>query len=229
MTGRSRHILQHFETALESLRANVLMMASLTDHTLQNAMTCLLDRESRNAALTIADEEEIDALEKTIDRDGIDILLRFQPVAFDLRQVISAMKLSGNLERIADQAVKIAERSESLNRKPELEETSALGPIFLEAITLFRDSVRAYADADVSLARSIRARDRELDEMNRQITSDVTAVMGSHPTRIADYVHLLFIARYLERVGDHAKNIGEDAVYAAEAEDIRHPNNVLVS
>jgi len=229
MTVRSRHILKDFESALELLRANVLMMASLTDRSLQNAMTCLLDRQSRNGALTIADEEEVDALEKTVDGQGINILLRFQPVAFDLRQVISAMKLSGNLERIADQAVKIAERSQSLNRRPELEEVSALGPIFLEAITLFRDSIRAYGDNDVALARSIQPRDKELDEMNRQITRDLTSCMSSNPSRITDYVHLLFIARYMERIGDHAKNIGEDAVYAAEAKDIRHPTNVLVS
>lgn len=229
MTTRPPHILQNFEAALESLRADVFMMASLTDRNLQNAMTCLLDREPESAALTIADEEEIDALEKTIDCDGVAILLRFQPVAFDLRQVISSMKLSGNLERIADQAVKIAERSQSLNKRPPLPEVSALGPIFLEAITLFRDSVRAYADADVALAHSIQARDKDIDEMNRQITNDLTVSMGKRPARIADYVHLLFIARYLERIGDHAKNIGEDAVYAAEAKDIRHPKNVLVS
>jgi phosphate transport system protein len=229
MTIRSRHILQNFEAALESLRANVFMMASLTDRNLQNSMSCLLDRESQSCSLTIADEEEIDALEKTVDCDGIAILLRYQPVAFDLRQIISAMKLSGNLERISDQAVKIAERSQSLNKKPPLPEVSALGPIFLEAITLFRDSIRAYADADVALAHSIQTRDKEIDEMNRQITKDLTVRMGKRPGRIADYVHLLFIARYLERIGDHAKNIGEDAVYAAEAKDIRHSKNVLVS
>jgi phosphate transport system protein len=229
MAIRSRHILQNFDAALESLRANVFMMASLTDRNLQNAMTCLLDRQPQSGAVTIADEEEIDALEKTIDGDGIDILLRFQPVAFDLRQIISAMKVSGNLERIADQAVKIAERSQSLNKKPLLAEVSAIGPIFLEAIALFRDSIRAYADADVALAHSIQSRDKDIDEMNRQITNALTVTMSNQPARIADYVHLLFIARYLERIGDHAKNIGEDAVYAAEAKDIRHPKNALVS
>ena len=103
------------------------------------------------------------------------ILLRFQPVASDLRQVISAMKLSSNLERISDQAVKIAERAHSLTRKPVLEEAATLGPMFIEATTLFRDSVRAYADADVALARSLRERDREIDEMNRHIANDLTA------------------------------------------------------
>jgi phosphate transport system protein len=222
-----RHILQDFDTALDSIRGDVLMMASLTDRNLQNAMSCLLDRDAQMCANAIADEEEIDALEKHIDEDGVNILLRFQPVASDLRQVISAMKLGSNLERIADQAVKIAERSCRLTMEPVVEEAASLGPMFFEATTLFRDSVRAYADADVWLARSLRERDREIDEMNRDIASDITARMTRQPGRIPDYLHLLFIARYLERVGDHAKNIGEDAVYAAEAEDIRHVKNAF--
>jgi phosphate transport system protein len=220
-----RHILQDFDQALDSLRADVLMMASLTDRNLQNAMSCLLDRDTQMCAATIADEEEVDALEKKVDADGINILLRFQPVASDLRQVISAMKVSGNLERVADQAVKIAERSRSLALEPALEDAITLGPMFVETTALFRDSVRAYADADVPLARTLRARDREIDEMNRQIARDLTGTMSKNPDGIENYLHLLFIARYLERVGDHAKNIGEDAVYAAEAEDIRHLRN----
>jgi phosphate transport system protein len=207
---QSRHILQDFGGALDSLRADVLMMASLTDRNLQNAMSCLLDRNAEMCAVTLADEEEIDALEKKVDEQGVHILLRYQPVASDLRQVISAMKLSSNLAT-----------------EPVLEEASALGPMFVETTTLFRDSVRSYADADVTLARSLRARDREIDEMNRHIADDLTVSMGRHPDRIPEYLHLVFIARYLERVGDHAKNIGEDAVYAAEAEDIRHPKNAF--
>lgn len=220
-----QHILHNFDAALDSLRSEVLMMASLTDRNLQNAMSCLLDRDSELCAMTISDEEEVDALEKRVDEEGVRVLLRFQPVASDLRQVISAMKLSSNLERISDQAVKIARRSRKLAMAPELDETATLGPMFFEATRLFRDSVRAYADGDVPLARSLRARDREIDEMNETIANGLTANMARHPDRIPDYLHLLFIARHLERVGDHAKNIGEDAVYAAAAEDIRHTGN----
>ena len=110
------------------------MMASLSDRNLQNAMSCLLDREAQMCAITLADEEEIDALEKKVDEDGVSILLRFQPVASDLRQVISAMKLSSNLERISDQAVKIAERAHSLTRKPVLEEAATLFKLSPEAL-----------------------------------------------------------------------------------------------
>ena len=225
--NNSRHILRDFDSALESLRADVLMMASLTDRNLQNAMSCLLDRDTKACAIAIADEEEIDALEKQVDHEGIDVLLRFQPVASDLRQVVSAMKLGNNLERIADQAVKIAERSRKLTMKPELDEVDVLGPMFVEATNLFRDSVSAYADANVALARTLRNRDREIDQMNHDIANDLTATMAKRPDRIPDYLNLIFIARHLERVGDHAKNIGEEAVYATAAEDIRHLDNTF--
>jgi phosphate transport system protein len=224
---RPQHILREFDRALDALRADALMMASLTDRNLQNSMTCLLDRDTKLCAITISDEKEIDALEKTVDGGGVEILLRFQPVASDLRHVVSTMKLGSNLERIADQAVKIAQRARKLTMEPELDEAIALGPLFIEAISLFRDSVRAFADENVALARSLRARDREIDQMNHDIAEDLTAKMAERPDRIPDFLHLLFIARHLERVGDHAKNIGEDAVYTSEAEDIRHPNNLL--
>lgn len=219
---RPRHILREFDGALDALRADVLMMASLADRNLQNSMSCLLDRETELCAATIADEEEIDSLEKKVDRDGMEILLRYQPFASDLRQVVSTMKVAANLERISDQAVKIAQRGRNLTMEPQLDETDALGPMFVEATTLFRDSIRGFADADVTLARSLRRRDRELDQINHDIANDLTTKMATDPDRIRDYLNLIFIARHLERVGDHAKNIGEDTVYAAEAEDIRH-------
>ena len=225
--AQSRHILREFDRALDALRADVLMMASLTDRNLQNAMSCLLDRDAAMCAVTISDEAEVNLLEKKIDRDGVDILRRFQPVASDLRHVVSTMKVGGNLERIADQAVKIARRSQRLTTEAELDEAIALGPMFIEAMALFRDSIHAYADVDTALARTLRRRDREIDRMNHDIADNLTAKMAERPDRIADYLELLFIARHLERVGDHAKNIGEDAVYTADAEDIRHPNNLL--
>ena len=223
----SRHILRSFDTALDGLRSDALMMASLTDRNLQNAMSCLLDRNAQLCAVTVADEREVNALEKKVDGDGVEILLRFQPVASDLRQVVSTMKLANNLERIADQAVKIARRSRKLTMEPELDEAIALGPLFIDAVVLFRDSIRAYADGDVTLARTLHDRDREIDQMNHDIADDLTAKMADQPDRIPDYLNLLFIARHLERVGDHAKNIAEDAVYSTEAQDIRHPNNLM--
>src|SRR5882762_11952836 len=104
----NRHILGTFDESLSALRNNVLMMAGLTERSLERAVKGLLDRDDDLCANAIADDEEIDQLEKQIDKDGIDLLLRFQPVASDLRRVVSAMKLSSNIERIGDQAVNTA-------------------------------------------------------------------------------------------------------------------------
>lgn len=229
MIQMRRHILREFDYALEALRGDVLMMASLTDRNLQNSMACLLDRNVELCEVTIADEHEIDALEKKIDSDGVEILVRFQPLASDLRQVVATMKVAPNLERVADQAAKIARRSRYLSFEPELDEAATLGPMFAESIALFRDSIRAYADENVTLARTLRARDRGIDQINQDLAATFTARMAEQPSRITDYLNLIFIARHLERVGDHAKNIAEDAIYLSHAEDIRHAGNQFVN
>jgi phosphate transport system protein len=226
--SESKHILHGFDAALESLRADVMMMSSLTERNLRNAMSCLLQARSDLCLIAIADDDEIDALEKKIDNDGIEILMRFQPVASDLRQVVSAMKLGGNIERVADQAVNIARRSRKMRLDDPLEETQKLEPMFVEAAKLFRDSVTAYADENIELARSLRSRDRLIDRMNHELANELTIRMAKEPGRVQECLNLIFVARHLERVGDHAKNIGEDAVYAAAAEDIRHPENLIV-
>src|SRR5438093_9823683 len=116
------HILGRFDEARASLRFHLLMMSSLTGRSLERAMKGLLDRDDDLCAHAIADDEEIDQLEIQIDKDGIAILLRFQPVASDLRRVVAAMKLSSNLERMADQATTIARRAPKLNQHPPLPE-----------------------------------------------------------------------------------------------------------
>lgn len=222
------HILRDFDVALDSLRADTLMMASLAERGLRNALACLLQSASVMCNVAIADDEEIDALEKKVAHDGVEILTRFQPVASDLRQVIASLRLSNNVERVGDQAVKIARRTRRLTSDPPLIEIHLLGQLAKEATTLFVDSVRAYADADMELARSIRTRDRELDQMNQLLGDELTVAMGAQPGSIADYLNLLFIGRHLERVGDHAKNISEETIYVHEAKDVRHRNNRFV-
>ena len=218
----SRHILGSFDEALASLRNNVLMMAGLTERSLDRAMKGLFQRDDNLCATAIADDEEIDQLEKQIDKDGVDILLRFQPVASDLRRVVSAMKLSSNLERMADQATNIARRARKLNRHPPLPETELIVPMREESMSMFKDSIDAYVREDVELGRAIVPRDEKLDELNRVASRRLIQRMAEDPDQLRGYLNLMFIARHLERVGDHATNIAEDAVYAAAAEDIRH-------
>ena len=217
-----RHILGTFDEALASLRDNVLMMASLTERSLDRAYNGLMERDDDLCANAIADDEEIDQLEKQIDKDGVDILLRFQPVASDLRRVVAAMKLSSNLERMADQGTNIARRARKLNQHPALPEVELIVPMYSHAMSMFKDSVDAYVREDVQLGRDIVPRDEKLDELNRQASRKLIERMAQDPDQLRGYLNLMFIGRHLERVGDHATNIAEDAVYAAAAEDIRH-------
>lgn len=217
-----RHIVTNFDAALTSLRNDVLMMSSLAELNLQNAINGLLKRDNDLCNIAIADDEEIDQLEKQIDKEGIDIMLRYQPVATDLRRVVAAMKLGPNLERVADQAVNIARRARKLNQHPPLPETNQIEPLYQSAISLFKDSLRAFTEDDVELALSLKKRDKLLDGLNRDFISEITTQIAKNPDRVQDYLNLIFVARYLERVGDHATNIAEDTVWAVHAEDIRH-------
>ena len=217
-----KHILGTFDEALSSLRNNVLMMAGLAERTLDRAVKGLLERDDNLCTTAIADDEEIDQLEKQIDKDGIDVLLRFQPVASDLRRVVAAMKLSPNIERIADQATNIARRARKLNKHPALPEVEIIAPIHAHAMAMFKDSIDAFVREDVDLGREVVARDKELDYMNKMANRRLTERMAQDPKQLRGYLNLIFVSRCLERVGDHATNIAEDAVYAAAAEDIRH-------
>src|SRR5215831_9345967 len=219
---RPKHILGTFDEALSSLRNNVLMMAGLAERTLDRAIRGLLQRDDNLCVTAIADDEEIDQLEKQIDKDGVDVLLRFQPVASDLRRVVAAMKLSPNIERIADQATNIARRAGKLNKHPALPEVEIIVPIQAHAMTMFKDGIDAFAREDVDLGRAVVARDKELDYMNKMASRKLTERMAEDPKQLRGYLNLIFVSRCLERVGDHATNIAEDAVYAAAAEDIRH-------
>jgi len=217
-----KHILGTFDEVLASLRNNVLSMAGLSERSLERAMKGLFNRDDNLCANAIADDEEIDQLEIQIDRDGVAILLRFQPVASDLRRVVAAMKLSSNLERMADQATTIARRARKLNQHPPLPEVDLIRPMYEHAMSMLRDSVEAFVREDVDLGRAVVARDETLDELNRSASRKLIERMAQDPDQLRGYLNLIFIGRALERVGDHATNIAEDAVYAAAAEDIRH-------
>jgi phosphate transport system protein len=218
----AKHILGTFDEALSSLRNNVLMMAGLAERTLDRAIKGLMQRDDNLCTTAIADDEEIDQLEKQIDKDGVDVLLRFQPVASDLRRVVAAMKLSPNIERIADQATNIARRARKLNKHPALPEVEIITPIQAHAMVMFKDAIDAFVREDVDLGRAVVASDKELDYMNKMANRRLTERMAQDPKQLRGYLNLIFISRCLERVGDHATNIAEDAVYAAAAEDIRH-------
>ena len=165
MPERAKHISSSFDAALYGLKNDVLMMSSLTDRIFQTAFDALLNRNSELCDHVVAEDEEIDILEKQVDQDGVSLLIRFQPVASDMREVVSAMKVSTNLERIADKSVTIARRAKHLNNRPAVRELALLEPAYRLAVAIFRDSMRAFADGDYELARTLKLKDRELDAL----------------------------------------------------------------
>ncbi len=198
------------------------MMSSLTIRSLENARKGLFERDEDWCNTVIADDEEIDALEIQIDTEGMDIMLRYHPFACDLRNVIAAMKTSVNIERAADQCVGIARRARKLTALPQLEEISRIEPIFQLTGEMLNDAIKAYTDGDLELARTLKVRDKGLDELNRNFAETLTELMPQKPDSIRGFLELIFIARSLERIGDQAKNIGEDTIYAVSVKDVRH-------
>ncbi|MBV9129246.1 MAG: phosphate signaling complex protein PhoU [Verrucomicrobia bacterium] len=222
MAELSKHIISSFDAALYGLKNDVLMMSSLTDRLFQASVEGLLNRDSDLCSQVVADDGEIDMLEKQVDLDGINLLLRFQPVASDMREVISAMKVSTSLERIADQAVTIARRAKRLNARPAMRELALLEPPYRSALVIFRESMRAFADGDYEHARTLKLKDRELDALTDDVTEKLVERVAHESELVPSYLDLIFVARAFERVGDYSANIAEDSFWRDQAEDIRH-------
>jgi phosphate transport system protein len=197
-----KHILGTFDEALSDLRNDLLTMAGLTDRSLYRAINGLLQRDDNLCTKAIAEDEEVDQLEKQIDKDGIEILLRYQPVASDLRRVISAIKLSPNIERVADEATNIAERARKLSRHPPLAEVNLIAPIQEHAIAMFKDSIDAFVREDVELAWAVVNRDKRLDDMNASANRQLTERMMQDRDQLRGYLNLIIISRRLERIGE---------------------------
>lgn len=219
---QSQHIFREFDKGIESLKADVLLMANLTRQNLERAMRSLLERDIDLARTVIADDGDVDDLERKIDQAGMDILVRFHPMATDLRLVITSMKMAHNLERISDHAVNIAKRSKKICKAAPLEEAALTEPLYLLADKLLRDALLAYTDANAELGESLKARDKELDRLHKQMIASLSGRLEDAQGRSEHLLHLIFVARSIERIGDLAVNIGEDAVFLGEARDIRH-------
>jgi phosphate transport system protein len=216
------HIFREFDKGMEALKADVLLMANLTRQNLERAMRSLLERDIDLARSVIADDVDVDDLECKIDQSGMDILVRFHPMASDLRLVITSMKMAHNLERISDHAVNIAKRSKKICKAAPMEEAAMTEPLYSLADKQLRDAVMAYTDANSELGESLKFRDRELDRLHKQMIALLSGRLEGSEGRSEHLLHLIFVARSIERIGDLAVNIGEDAVFLGEARDIRH-------
>ena len=222
MHSDTPHILREFDQAFGALRAEVIAMAGQARLNLERAMQGLLERDLDRCKAVVADDDEVDDAELRIDRIGMETLVRFHPVASDLRLVITSMKVAANLERISDHAVNIAKRARKMLTRPECPEITFIEPLYALADQQVRDALSAYTDRNAELGQSLQLRDKELDRMHKRLIATFSARVEEGGEKAEDYLHLIFVARSLERIGDLAVNIGEDAVYLDSARDIRH-------
>ena len=174
MSDESQHILGKFQEALDKISVDLTSMADRVMTNLEKAVRGLTERDSALCEQVIADDAEVDMLEMKIDEEGLRIMTLFQPVATDLRRVISVMKVSGNLERVGDQAVSIARRARKMNRNLEIAETRLIEPVYQKASALLRKSLVSFSNGDMKTALEIRAEDTELNESQKAVSKQLT-------------------------------------------------------
>ncbi|MCE0522248.1 MAG: phosphate signaling complex protein PhoU [Methylacidiphilales bacterium] len=207
---------------IANIRQTLLMMASLANRNLALAMRALIDRDERIAASVEVEDSQLDDLEVSIDELVINHMATHAPVATDCRFMLVASKISSNLERIADQAVAIARRSIELNKEPLLKPLIDIPRMAYIAEGMLRDGITALVDRKPELAQEIIKRDKEVDQINKQLARELTSFMLEDPSTITRALNLTIVARCLERVADHCKNIAEEVYYLYQAVDIRH-------
>jgi phosphate transport system protein len=204
------------------IRETLLMMASLADRNLALAMRALVERDEKLAAAVEAEDSQLDQLEISVDDLVINHMATHAPVATDCRFMLVASKISSNLERIGDSAVTIVRRSLELNREPLLKPLIDIPRMAQIAESMLRDSITALVDHKPELAQEIVRRDKEVDNINKQLARELTTFMLEDPKTITRAMNLTLVARALERIADHAKNIAEEVYYLYHAIDIRH-------
>lgn len=213
---------RHFDEELKELKAKLLQMASLAEESIAKAIKALVERDHELAEEVIQSDEVINFLEIDVDELCLKLLALRQPIAVDLRFITSALKINSDLERIGDLSVNIAQRALDLLEQPLLKPLIDLPRMAQLAQKMVKDSLDAFVNRDADLARDVCRRDDEVDQLNHQIFRELLTYMIQDPKTIARSVDLLLIGRHLERIADHATNIGEDVVYMVKGKTIKH-------
>ena len=211
----------HFEAGIENLRQKLLVMASHSEKAVNESVQALMQRNHDLALRVRSDDDVIDRYEVEIDEMAIQLLTK-APLASNLRLITVAMKISQNLERIGDEASKIAKRARDLSQEPPVKINLDLPRMASLALAMVKDALDAFVQKNSAAARAVIPRDKEVDALNKQIHAALAQHMTENPDTIARCLHWIVAAKSLERIADHAKNIAEEAVYLCEAQDIRH-------
>ena len=209
----AEHIVTSYDEELNHLNDIVARMGGLTEAQLAQAVRSVVERDSELAADVIEGDARVDALEHEVDAFVVRILALRQPVASDLRQIIAALKISSDLERIADYAANVAKRTIVLIQAPPVRPVHAVPRMSRVALSMIKDVLDAYVEHDADKALEVWQRDEEVDEMYTSLFRELLTYMMEDPRRITPCTHLLFVAKNLERIGDHATNIAENIYF----------------
>ena len=206
----SDHILKRFDEELERLNATINEMGGLTESQFAKALTAVRDRDTATAEEVIADDARVDALDAAVQEQTVKLLVLRQPMAIDLRVVLSSIKIAAALERIADYAKNTAKRSIVLAQgSPPPSAVSGIDRLGRLVRTALKDVLDAFADDDVAKAHSVWQRDEEIDQVYTGLFRELLTYMMEDPRTITACTHLLFMAKNIERAGDHVTNIAE--------------------
>lgn len=220
----NEHISKKFDAELEGVRSRVLQMGGLVEQQINQAMEALASGDMPLADHVIADDQRVNAMEVGIDDDCTHIIAKRQPTAGDLRMVMAVVKTITDLERIGDEAQKIARMAKLVHERdhgasPRFSEVHYASSV---ALDMLKTALDAFARLDVAAAAKVVKQDQIVDEQFRGIMRQLVTFMMEDPRTISACIDILFIAKAIERIGDHAKNISEHVVYLVKGKDVRH-------
>lgn len=213
---------RHFEEELTRLKEKILKMGALVETQIAASIKALVERDTNLAKQTIQNDHLVNAMDVEIDEECIRLLALYQPAARDLRFITTAMKITTDLERMSDLAEDICERSIELAEEQLLKPYIDIPRMADAAQKMVREALDAFVNKDAKLARKVCSEDQFIDDLTHQIFRELLSFMVEDPTTITRAVRVSFIAKYIERIGDHATNIAEMVVYLVEGKIIRH-------
>ncbi|QXT38361.1 phosphate signaling complex protein PhoU [Gymnodinialimonas ceratoperidinii] len=216
---KQEHIVSSFDRDLEGIQTRIMRMGGMVEEAIANASTALNTRDLELAQAVRAGDRAIDAAEMDLNEEAARIIALRQPAASDLRTLLSVFRVSGNLERIADYAKNIAKRSESVIELPAIPgDTAALKRMARQVEMMLKDVLDAYIQRDADLAEDVRQRDLEVDQMYSALFREYLTHMMEDPRHITTCMHLHFMAKNIERMGDHVTSVAEQVIYLVTGE-----------
>ena len=220
----SEHTLKQFDAELEAVRARVLQMGGLVEEQIVRAMEALASGNTQAAARIVEDDHRVNGLEVAIDEECSTIIARRQPAASDLRMLLMVVKTITDLERIGDEAAKIARMTQLIYEADRrfVPRTNEIRHMADVALAMLRNALDAFARLDLAVAAKVVRQDERVDESFRGILRQLITFMMEDPRTISHSIEILFIAKAIERIGDHAKNMSEYVVYMVKGKDVRH-------